>query len=129
MSDTEKSQTMQKVVINNKHGGFGLSEKALDRLVEEYGFETTDYDDGEYRNPDADIIDGEGILGGRDYFLTDDSEYRDHPAVIEVVEQLGVEASGDYADLKVVEIPEDVEWEIKEYDGNEWVAEKHRTWS
>jgi hypothetical protein len=28
----------------------------------------------------------------------------------------------------VVEIPDGVEWEIAEYDGLEWVAEKHRTW-
>jgi len=30
--------------------------------------------------------------------------------------------------LKVVEIPDDVEWNVQEYDGNEWVAEKHRIW-
>ena len=34
-----------------------------------------------------------------------------------------------YSELKVVEIPDDVEYDIQEYDGNEWVAEKHRTWS
>ena len=32
------------------------------------------------------------------------------------------------ANLKMVEIPDDVEWEIADYDGKEWVAEKHRTW-
>jgi len=31
--------------------------------------------------------------------------------------------------LKIVDIPDGVEWEIEEYDGMEWVAEKHRTWS
>ena len=35
---------------------------------------------------------------------------------------------GKCASLKVVEVPEDAEWEIDEYDGNEHVAEKHRTW-
>jgi hypothetical protein len=38
-------------------------------------------------------------------------------------------ANGTYANLKVVTIPGDVDWEIGEYDGMEWVAEKHRTWS
>lgn len=38
-------------------------------------------------------------------------------------------ASGGFASLKIVEIPDDVEWEICEYDGLEWVAEKHRKWS
>ena len=33
------------------------------------------------------------------------------------------------ANHKIVEIPADVEWQIQEYDGMEWVAEKHRTWS
>jgi hypothetical protein len=28
----------------------------------------------------------------------------------------------------VVTIPDDVAWTIEEYDGNEWVAEVHRTW-
>ena len=27
-----------------------------------------------------------------------------------------------------VEIPDDVEWQIEEYDGSEWIAEKHRIW-
>lgn len=53
---------------------------------------------------------------------------RDDPELIRVVEALGEEANGECAQLKVVEIPEDVAWEIKEYDGNEYVAEKHRTW-
>lgn len=31
--------------------------------------------------------------------------------------------------LKVVEIPDDVQWEIEEYDGMEWISEVHRQWS
>ena len=27
-----------------------------------------------------------------------------------------------------VEIPDDVEWQIEEYDGTEHISEKHRTW-
>jgi hypothetical protein len=45
------------------------------------------------------------------------------------VEQLGNAANGDFAELKVVEIPDDVEWIIQEYDGDEWISEKHRTWN
>lgn len=54
---------------------------------------------------------------------------RDDPVLVKIVEDLGAEANGDYAKLKVVEIPDDVDWAIGEYDGKEWVAEKHRTWS
>lgn len=54
---------------------------------------------------------------------------RDDPLLIQVVEELGEKANGSYAQLKIVEIPEDVEWEIEEYDGSEHIAEKHQTWS
>lgn len=35
---------------------------------------------------------------------------------------------GDNCKLKVVEIPDGIEYTIEEYDGVEWIAEKHRTW-
>lgn len=54
---------------------------------------------------------------------------RDDPDLIKVVEELGDLADGSHAELKIVEIPDDVEYVIQEYDGNEWVAEQHRTWS
>ena len=54
---------------------------------------------------------------------------RNDPVLIKIVEDLGAEANGSYAKLKVVEIPDDVDWFIDAYDGKEWVAEKHRTWS
>ena len=44
------------------------------------------------------------------------------------VETLGDKASGNSARLRIVEIPDDVEWKIEEYDGYEHVAEVHRTW-
>lgn len=31
--------------------------------------------------------------------------------------------------LKIIEIPDDVEWIIEQHDGNEWVSEKHKIWS
>lgn len=53
---------------------------------------------------------------------------RNDARLVEVIERLGAHADGTYAELKIVEIPDDVEWEIAEYDGVEWIAEKHRTW-
>lgn len=50
---------------------------------------------------------------------------RDDLKLVAAVEALGKEATN----LRVVEVPPGVEWEIKDYDGKEWVAEKHRTWS
>ena len=53
---------------------------------------------------------------------------RNDSKLVECVEKLGEEANGMCAELKVVEIPDDVNWEIGEYDGLEWVEEVHRRW-
>jgi hypothetical protein len=61
---------------------------------------------------------------GYGFALMDD---RSNPMLVAAVEKLG-ERAGNNAMLEVVEIPDDVEWEIQEYDGMEWVSEKHRVW-
>lgn len=53
---------------------------------------------------------------------------RDDPRLVAIVEELGAEANGMCAELSITEIPDGVEWQIEEYDGQEWVSEKHRTW-
>jgi len=66
----------------------------------------------------------------REHFNLGEVE-RDDPILVAVVEELGSRANGRFADLKVVELPDDVagNWSIQEYDGNEHVAESHRSWS
>ena len=93
-----------KVVINNCYGGFSLSDAGIARYLEL-----------------ADLV----ITG--DFYDRDIP--RDDAALIQVVEELGDAANGFAADLKIVDIPDGVDWYIEEYDGNEWVAERHRTWS
>jgi hypothetical protein len=93
-----------KVVINTCYCGFGLSEQALVRYTELSGINVESYNGQQIHRTDA--------------------------ALIQTIEELGIEkSSGVYAELKIVDIPDDVEWEIDEYDGKEWVAEVHRTWS
>lgn len=53
---------------------------------------------------------------------------RNDPLLVQVVEELGEEANGSCAELKVIEIPDDVSWHVEEYDGYEHIAEDHRTW-
>ena len=53
---------------------------------------------------------------------------RNDPHLVQVVKELGQEADGGFAELSIVKVPDDVKWQIEEYDGNEWVAEVHRTW-
>lgn len=55
---------------------------------------------------------------------------RTDPRLIKAIEELGADAvSDEYAVLKILEIPDGVEWDIEEYDGAEWIAEKHRKWT
>lgn len=57
-----------------------------------------------------------------------DIEFRSDPILVEVVEEMMDDANGYCARLSVVEIPDDADVEIEEYDGNETVVEKHRRW-
>lgn len=116
-----------KVVINACHGGFGLSEAAFEKFLDRKGIawekqHRVDYDLHEYYHA--------GHLGDEKHFSYSQEivEDRSDPDLIAVVEEMGEGANGEYARLKVVEIPDYVDWYIEEYDGLEWVAEAHRTW-
>lgn len=55
--------------------------------------------------------------------------YRADPKLVECVEVLGRLADGPFSQLAIIEIPDDVEWKIADYDGIEWVEELHRWWN
>ena len=94
---------MTKVVINTCHGGFGLSAAA----------------DSKYRE----------LAGIADPDFHSSGIPRDNEHLIAVIELMGRAADGGYAELKIIEIPDDVNWYVEEYDGRERVAERRRTWS
>lgn len=50
---------------------------------------------------------------------------RTDPELVRLVEEENPE---NEAWLCVMSIPDNVEWVIEDYDGSEWVSEKHRTW-
>jgi hypothetical protein len=56
--------------------------------------------------------------------------HRSDPKLVDCVETLKDEANGEGVVLKIVEIPDDIEWEIgvNPTHGMEWIREKHRTW-
>jgi hypothetical protein len=94
---------MPKIVINTCFGGFGLSESSLE----------------DYKKRKN---------------ITDENFYhwnipRDCPDLVAMVEEGGTDVDGIYSELKVVDVPDDANWYIEEYDGMEHVAERHRTWS
>jgi hypothetical protein len=108
-----------KVVINNCFGGFSLSDEAWEAYLDKCGIEYTTETDGFNFTHHRDL---EG-----NYLGSHDVE-RNDPRLIEVIEEMGDAADGFCASLKIVEIPDGVEWCIEEYDGSEHIAEKHRTW-
>jgi hypothetical protein len=90
---------MRDIAINRCYGGFQLSDEAL-QLYQIYSSSSRDID------------------------IPRDDEH-----LVRVIRELGNRANASNSDIRVVQIPDDVEWTIEEYDGVEWVAEKHRTWS
>lgn len=114
-----------KVVINTEYGQFALTDLGFERLLELKNIKWEKQPD-EYFN--YSVYFHLNHLGDDDYWLdyTDVIKSRADPDLVRVVEELGTLAGSS---LKVVEIPDNIEWDIHEYDGIEWVAEKHRTWS
>ena len=140
-----------KVVINTCFGGFGLSHEATLRYFEIKGIEVyPEQGNAIWKfwtywivKPEDRIESKEGeafyamsIEDRRAYNQAHSEQTvypreieRHDPVLVQVVEEMGDAADGDHAELAVVEIPDDVEYIIEEYDGLEHVAEAHRTWS
>jgi hypothetical protein len=147
---------MKKIVINGCFGGFGLSHAGVMRYAASKGLKLYRYFDASTKRiygddyhkgcahyttesipgVEGDVLpeDGGPLDRGpasqflNEHYWSDHDIPRDDPALVETVEELGDIANGDCASLRVVEVPDDAEWEIDEYDGSEHVAEKHRTW-
>jgi hypothetical protein len=113
-----------KVVINGAYGGFGLSDAAIKKYAELKGITlVSQVDKYGFTNYYHNSVDDDNYFSQHDIGRAD-------PHLVATVEILGTKAaSGRYAQLVVVEIPDDVEWQLCEYDGNEHIAEVHRTWS
>jgi hypothetical protein len=112
-----------KIVINSDYGGFSLSDEAILEYGKRKGLNLVK---DENTNWSISIFYKDSVAK-ENYF--DDREIpRNDPILVEVVEKLGDAAYGFAANLKTVEIPEDVNWCIEENDGLEWISEKHRTW-
>lgn len=118
-----------KLVINRCYGGFGISHEAIIRYWEIKG-EPIWYHEGKYRDmvyttSPVDPEDEEKV--DELYWYYNDLE-RDDPILVQVVEELGEKACDVYSKLEVVEIPDDIDWYIDEYDGRESIHENHRSW-
>ncbi len=141
-----------KIVINDCFGGFGLSHEGamlyLKKLGKEPFLEYGEFsrlcgptywlvpedqrndilDSSEFHNASLEDRQASNKAYGEKTFNPRDLK-RNDTILIAVIEELGEKANFDHSHLKIVEIPDGVDWEIAEYDGNEHIAEKHRTWS
>lgn len=144
-----------KIVINICFGGFSLSPKAIAHYLKLMGDECFFYEQTAYSFREGrDLYEKKSLLelnndlhslhvstidlgasfekyprNSKGYFYHRDIN-RDDLLLIETVESIGCkESSGMCASLTVVEVPDGINWEIQEYDGNEHIAETHRTWS
>ena len=112
-----------KVVINTTVGGYRLSSSALIEYCTKkkikYSLDTSKT--GHYE-PDV-VVYVDGVR-----FCHWDIPRHD-PILIEVIEALGVQSAGPWSSLKIVDIPDGVDYIIVEHEtGSEHIAEKHRTW-
>ena len=132
---------MKKVVINRCWGGFGLSHKALQRI---HDLDPTlisrpidkVYSDSKRREEDLTmwrehLKDPSKQEYYHSYCFTPDEKFvlsyvcaglrRDNPVLVQVVEELGVEANGACARLEIEEISDCEDFYIEDNDGKEWI--------
>jgi len=147
-----------KVAINKCYGGFGISTEALKELVKMKSDCVESYTPKHYYGGDNkksprndwekrwvdDLRDyvpiGDGFLSHRlgfnifyNFLLWDlkdkhNDNFRANKDLISVIELLGDKANASLAKITIVEIPDDIEWHIEDYDGVESIRENHRSW-
>jgi hypothetical protein len=138
-----------KIVINKCFGGFGLSPLAIQELAKRKGRQCYFYvshvlsggrmeylpltlEEAGKSHGVVFAFDAKNPHNGNEWYsahhLGESAYERTDPDLVAVVQDLGVKANGQFAKLAIVEIPDSVEYEIDEYDGQESIHEKHRTW-
>ena len=124
-----------KYVINEKYGGFSLSQEALQFLRDKKGWKIAPKDrcKNMYHSDALKLIEegyqltemenDHGLWGPLSVLASrDELSFRSNPDVVEAVETLGEKANGSHADLAIKDVPyspEDGMIEIHEYDGYE----------
>ena len=137
---------MKKVILNKCFGGFGLSKEAYELYAKKKGISVFHYTQENlkkeiytYATDDNRTFDfyftkdfGDNVyISDEDfkkYFLKLDEKFREDKTLIEVVEELGEKANAFYSNLKIVEIPDDLDYVIDNYDGIETLHQKVQEW-
>lgn len=135
-----------KVILNKCYGGFSVSPKVYELYAKAIGkktyFYNMQYSDGivKYIKTDEPTFFSSCFL--RDYGdvvqeneinwtkenLHIDGDYREDEKLIKIIEELGEDANTQYSNLKIVEIPDGMQYVIDDYDGIETLHEDVETW-
>ena len=128
---------MRKIILNKCYGGFDLSKKEYELYAKKKGVEvytdTSNIENDKWKYKYSDGSDffmtyftkdfGNNVeISEEDYekyVLSLRDEAREDKTLIEVVEELGKEASGMCGKLKIVKIPDNAFFIIDSYDGIE----------
>lgn len=122
---------MKKVMINKCYGGFGFSEKAMKLYVERKGLDVKPYLWERFdKNKKPILLTWEAYQtefedSWQTCLLHDNGSYfsqeieREDEVMVTIVEELGEEANSQYSEIRIVEIMDDEEYEIHDYDGVE----------
>ena len=107
---------MKQVVVNSCYGGFGNFTEEAVKLYKKIGgplvFEKGNFCSEDYYS----------ITKYKDEWISDsDVKVRTDPTLVKVVLELGEKASTLFSKHEVVEISDDAEYEISDYDGVETV--------
>lgn len=140
---------MKKVILNKCYGGFDVSIKATLAYAKKKHLKVSIYKRNfnnhsiTYSLVSPKIVKDDGFLKyavatkyhGRvannlppEDILDLDGKYREDATLIEVVEKLGKEANTIISDLRVVEIPDDLDYMIDNYDGIETLHQRVQEW-
>jgi len=139
---------MKKVILNKCFGGFDVSNEAYELYAKKKSLELFCYewDIKDMKNPIYKYAKKDNALFNH-YFTKDfgnnvqitnedyekynlylDEDHREDPILIEVIEELGEKANGRCGKLKIVEIPDDLDYVIDKYDGIETLHQRVQEW-
>lgn len=139
-----------KVVINNCFGGFGLSNFGELEYLKLKGKTAFFYKQTQYKHNGGidlyekidpnerkmfshtltkDMGDSFSEFPCDEFYFSSREIERTDEDLIKVIETFGEKVNGQCSSLTIVDIPDGVNYEIDEYDGNEHIAEVHKTWS
>lgn len=139
---------MKKVILNKCYGGFDVSKEAYELYAKKKGLTLYQYESElissekkfAYKRATKESLFNHYFtkdFGDYAYISNEDYEkynlylredHREDPVLIEVVEELGDKANGRFGELRIVEIPDDLDYVIDEYDGIETLHQKVQEW-